>query len=139
MVEYKAYLKLKIPQRDNIMGLSYERYEVIKCEYEFHQNINHVGEVCSALKGGRIELIISDLPTDELMAWVFDHAKRYNGEITIFDTDEETIEQVYFEKARCVDFKMYYKVEQKPHIQTKLILIAEKIQLGEACFENLRS
>lgn len=137
MVEYKASLKLKIPQHDNIMGLAWECYEVINCHYEFRKKINAEGEVCSSIRGGLIHLELSDLPTDDLMGWVFDHAKRYNGEISLFDTDQETIEQVYFEDARCVDFKLCYQVAQKPYTLTKLILLAGKLQIGDVHYENI--
>lgn len=137
MVEYKASLKLKIPRQDNIMGLSWESYEVINCNYTFNKKTNHEGEVCSSLRGGLINLELSDLPTDNLMGWVFDHAKRYNGEITIFDTDQETIEQIYFEDARCIDFRLCYKADKKPHTSTNIILATSKLQIGDVHYENL--
>lgn len=137
MVEYKAYLKLKIPQRDNIMGLSWEQYKVVDCDYEFYKKTNKVGEVASGLKGGEINITISDMPTDELMTWVFDHFKKYNGEITIMDTDETTLEQIYFENARCVDFKMKYEGVERPHIKTVLKLSVENIKLGDVLFDNI--
>lgn len=137
MIEYKAALKLNIPQHDNIMGLSWERYQVVNCEYEFNRKTNQHGEVCSDLYGGIIRLEVADLPTDKLMAWVFDHARKYNGEVTIFDTKEETIEQVYFENARCIDFKMHYKAGRKPYSITKLVLHVNKIQIGNIHYENL--
>lgn len=137
MVEYKAYLKLKIPQKDNIMGLSWERYRVIDCNYEFYKKTNKSGEVISGLKGGEINLTLSDLPTDELMAWVFDHFKKYNGEVTIMDTDDATLEQVYFENARCVDFKMRYEGLERPHAKTYLKLSVENIKIGDVPFDNV--
>lgn len=137
MVEYKASLKLKIPQCDNIMGLSWETYNVVNCNYEFRRGVNKEGEVSTSIKGGTISLEILDLPTDDLMGWVFDHTKKYNGEITIFDTDQETLEQIYFENARCVDFKMHYKIGRKPYILTNLMLVVGKMQIGDVHFENM--
>lgn len=137
MVEYKAYLKLKIPQKDNIMGLSWERYNVVDCDYEFYKKTNRIGEVSSGVKGGVINLSISDIPTRELMAWVFDHFKKYNGEITIIDTDETTLEQIYFENARCVDFKMRYEGLERPHTKTYLKLSVENMQIGDVLFDNV--
>ncbi len=137
MVEYKAYLKLKIPQKDNILGLSWEQYKVMDCDYEFYKKTNRVGEVASGVKGGEINLTISDMPTDELMAWVFDHFKKYNGEITIMDTDGETLEQIYFENARCVDFKMCYEGLERPHTKTYLKLSVGNMTIGDVLFDNM--
>ncbi len=136
MVEYKAYLKLRIPKRDNPMGLSWENYNVLACDYEFFQDVSKNGEANSRIKGGMIRLSLSDLPTDELMFWVFDHAKYYNGEISIIDVDGETLEQVYFEEARCVGFNLHYGADTKYSAETRMTLIAQRIQIGEAHFEN---
>ncbi|GHT07810.1 hypothetical protein FACS189426_01980 [Bacteroidia bacterium] len=136
MVEYKSFLKLKIPQKDNIMGLSWERYNVLSFEYDLRQDTGKTGEASSKIKGGNIKVTLSDLPNDPLMAWIFDHAKFYNGEISIIDTDEETLEQVYFEEARCVNFDLHYGIDTQFKAETRLTLNARRIQIGEAYFEN---
>lgn len=132
-----AYLKLKIPRNDNLMGLSRERYELTDCDYGFHQGINRAGEVCTGLKGGVITVAVQGLPSEELLAWMFDHAKEYNGEVTVMDESEETIEQVYFEQARLTDLTLQYKAENKPNMVTKLTIYAENFKINDAYFENL--
>ncbi|MDR3338877.1 MAG: hypothetical protein LBT25_02070 [Candidatus Symbiothrix sp.] len=135
-VQYSAFLKIGIPQRDNPMGLSRERYKVIACKYAFSQQISKIGEVRSSVRAGNIYLSLSDLPTDELMAWIFDHAKYYNGEVTFIDTAGETIEQLYFDEARCVDFNLHYGADTQFCAETRLTLLAQKMRIGDACFEN---
>lgn len=137
VLECKTYLKLKIPQKDNIMGLSRESYELTTCDYEFYQGINREGEISTGLQGGLFSLSIVGSPTEELLAWMFDHAKRYNGEVTLLDTKYETLEQIYFEEARCVDLTLHYKAEEKPNTVTKLKIAAKKIQIGNAHFEDI--
>lgn len=68
MVEYKSYLKLKIPQRNNVMGLSWERYAVASCSYDLWKDADKNGEPNSKAKGGTIRVALSDLPNDALMA-----------------------------------------------------------------------
>ncbi|MDR1222186.1 MAG: hypothetical protein LBL07_04820 [Tannerella sp.] len=135
--ECKAFLKLKIPQKDNIMGLSWERYEVVSCDYQFHKDVNRNGEVCSGLKGGLITLSIIGEPSDEILGWMFDHVKRFNGEVTVLDANEETLEQVYFEEARCMDLTLSYRADGKPHTVTVLKLLVEEMQIGNIYFEKL--
>lgn len=137
ILKCKSYLKLKIPQHDNIMGLSWESYELAVCNYEFHQGTNSEGEISTGLQGGLFSLSIIGNPTEELLCWMFDHAKRYNGEVTVLDAKYETMEQIYFEGARCVDLTLYYKAEEKPDTVTKLKIAAEKIRIGNAYFENI--
>ncbi|MDR3340471.1 MAG: hypothetical protein LBT25_10350 [Candidatus Symbiothrix sp.] len=136
MFEYKSYLKLKIPKRVNILGLSWERYNVLSYDYDLWQDTNKGGEAISKIKGGNIRLALEGLPNDPLMAWVFDHAKFYNGEITIVDTEGETLEQIYFEEARCVNFDLHYGLDTQFKAETRLLLNVQRLQIGEAYFEN---
>lgn len=135
MVQYKAYIKLQIPQKDNIMGLSQYRFEITNCEYNFQRNINSVGEPCSEIKGGTIKLSIVDLPSDILMIWMFDHTKRFNGEITIVNTKDKTLEQTYFENARCMDIHLNYKLERSIQTITNLTISSDSIRIGNTYFE----
>jgi hypothetical protein len=132
-----AILKLKIPEKDNIMGLSWEKYELLSCDYHLYKNIDSNGEVNSDLRGGLFTMFIIGEPSDELLAWMFDHAKKYNGEITIMDTSEETLEQVYFENARLVCLHIHYRAEDRPNTATELKMAVDNIRIGNAYFENL--
>jgi len=136
MVKYKSYLKFRIPKRDNVMGLSLKRYHVLSCKYDLWQETSKLGEPKSKIKGGTINLTLSDLPDDELMAWIFDHAKFYNGEITIIDYDGETLNQIYFEEARCINFDLHYGLDTLFKPETRLVLNVQRIIAGNVYFEN---
>jgi hypothetical protein len=132
-----AFLKLKIPEKENIMGLSWEKYELLSCDYQLHKNTNRDGEVSSDLRGGMFTMSIIGEPSDELLAWMFDHVKKYNGEVTVMDISEETLEQVYFEDARLVYLFIHYRAEEKPNTVTELKMAVNNIRIGDAYFENL--
>ncbi len=136
-IDCKIYLKLKIPQTDNVMGLSWEKYELADCDYCFHKGMNRNGEVTTGLKGGLFTASIFGTPSPEILAWMFDHFKRFNGEITVMDTSEETIEQVYFEGARLTGLALHYKADSDPVTVTKLTMVVESLQIDNAYFENL--
>lgn len=135
MVDYKAYFKLQIPQQENIMGLSRYIFEIANCEYDFRRNINSVGEPCSEIMGGTIKLSIIDLPTDILMSWMFDHTKRFDGEITILEAADKTLEQTYFENARCMGIHIQYKLERNTQTVTELVINSNCIRIGNTYFE----
>jgi hypothetical protein len=42
-----------------------------------------------------------------------------------------TLEQIYFENARCVDFKLTYDGLDKPHTKTFLKLSVENMKIGD--------
>ncbi|MDR2148868.1 MAG: hypothetical protein LBE91_20705 [Tannerella sp.] len=132
----KAYLKLKIPKWYNVMGLSWERYELVECDYYFHKGTNLNGEVNTGVKGGMFTASVVGTPSRELLAWMFDHTKKFNGEVTVMDTYNETIEQVYFEEARLTGLKLHYKAENIPDTVTVLTMIVDSLQIGDAYFEK---
>ena len=136
MDKYKSYLKFRIPKQDNVMGLSLKRFHVISCKYDLWQETSKEGEPKSGIKGGTIDLSLSDLPNDELMAWIFDHAKFYNGEITFVDYSGETLNQIYFEEARCVNFDLYYGSDTQYKPETRLTLNVKYLISGNVNFEN---
>jgi len=136
MVKYKSYLKFRIPKKNNILGLSLNRYHVLSCKYDLWQETTKAGEPKSKMKGGTVYLTLSDLPNDELMAWIFDHAKFYNGEITMMDYDGETLNQIYFEEGRCVNFDLHYGSDTLFKPETRLTLNVQRLQSGNVNFEN---
>jgi hypothetical protein len=132
-----AVLKLKIPEKDNIMGLSWEKYELMSFDYQFYKNMNRDGEADSDLRGGLFTMFVIGEPSDELLAWMFDHTKKYSGEVSVMDDSEETLEQVYFEDARLVYLYIHYKAEDKPDTLTELKMAVNSMRIGNAYFENL--
>jgi len=136
-LDCKAFLKLKIPENDNVMGLAWERYELTDCDYRFFKGMNRNGEVSTGLKGGQFTASIIGPPSQEILAWMFDHFKQFNGEITVLDPTEETIEQVYFEKARLTGLTLHYKAENEPTTVTKLSIVVDSLKIDNAYFENL--
>lgn len=136
MSHFNAYFKFKIPQSHNIMGLSEEKYDVLNCEYQFDKRVNRIGEVNSDIEGGIIKLLIIGIPSDVLLGWVFDHTKRFNGEVTIIDPKNgTTLEQVYFEEARCHDFRMDYDPELNKEVVMSLKISSHNIRVGNVYFE----
>ena len=136
-IDYKAVLKLKIPKNDNVMGLSWEQYELTDCNYRFHKGMKQNGEVCTGLKGGVFTASIIGTPSMEILAWIFDHVKKFNGEITVMDPSEENIEQVYFEQARLTGLQLQYKAGNTPHTVTLLTMVVDSLQIDNAYFENI--
>ncbi len=86
---------------------------------------------------GNIRVALPVLPTDELMAWVFDSGKKYNGEITIDDAYEESQEKIYFEEGRCVGFRMHYEPSEAGRDVILLLAInAQRMVIGNAEYRN---
>jgi hypothetical protein len=135
-MEYKATLKLRKPMTDNIHGLHFQNYDLIHSEYSFHKKVNRNGEVLSDVMGGNIKVVLPVLPTDELLSWVFDHGKKFNGEIVINDANEEVIEKVYFEEARCVEFRLHYEPNDISNIVLLMTINVQRMKVGTIEYQN---
>jgi len=136
-IRYMAFLKLKIPHLLNFLGLSWEKYELVDCDYQFHKGIKRNGEVFTGLKGGILNVSINGTPSMPVLAWMFDHVKKFNGEVTIMDPWKKTIENIRFEQARLTGLLLHYKAGDEPNTVTKLSMVVESMQIGNAYFEKL--
>lgn len=135
-MEGKATLKLRSPQSDNVQHLYHENYDVIHCEYTLHKEKNSKGEVNSDVKAGNILVALPMLPNDSIMSWVFDSSKKYNGEITIHDAFEESLEKIYFEEGRPVGFRLHYEPSENGHVVLLLTINARRLVIGNSEFIN---
>lgn len=136
-MEGKGTLRLRKPKSDNIQNLYFENYDLIHCEYSFHKKISKQGEVRSDVLSGNINVVLPMLPNDELMAWVFDSYKKYNGEISINDAHEEVLEKIYFEEGRCVEFRFHYEPsDSHQHVFLLLTINAQRMIIGDVEYKN---
>jgi hypothetical protein len=133
----RATLKLRKPEKDNPQNLYFENYEIIHCDYSFHKGVSKEGEVCRDVLSGNIRVALPVLPTDELLSWVLDSSKKLNGEITINDALEESLEKIYFEQGRCVGFRLHYEPgENNRNVALVLHINAQRMILGEVEYTN---
>jgi hypothetical protein len=133
----KATLKLRKPGKDNVQNLYFYNHDVIHCEYSFDKGITKEGQVRTEVLAGNIRIALPGLPTDGLMAWVFDSNKKYSGEITINDAYEESLEKIYFEQGRCVGFRMHYEpCGAGLNIILLLTINAQRMITGDVEYKN---
>lgn len=133
-----AILKLHRPLKDNIQNLYFQNYDVSYCQYSLSKKVDAKGEVCEDVTGGTIYVTLSVLPTDDLMAWVFDRYKKYDGEITLQDAHEESVDKIYFEEARCLDFNLKQGDPDSSGVALSLTIYAERMIIGDAEYKRLK-
>jgi hypothetical protein len=135
-MEGKATLKLRKPRKDNIQNLYYENYDVLHCEYSLNKTTDRDGKVDSDVMGGSILVALPMLPNDDIMSWVFDASKKYNGEVTINDAFSESLEKIYFEEGRPVSFRFHYEPGESTHVMLLLTINAQRMIIGESEYIN---
>jgi hypothetical protein len=135
----RIILKLRKPVKDNPQHLYFENYLAVYYDYSLQKTVNQAGEVRNNTQAGNIRIALPMLPTDELLSWIFDSAKKWNGEITLDDMDEESIEKVYFEEGRCVGFRLHYEPSGAENgIVLLLTINAQRMIIGNVEYKNTR-
>lgn len=133
----KATLKLRKPLKDNIQHAHHEHYQVLYCHYGLDKGITREGDVRTSARIGPIRVALPALPTGELLSWVLDHTKKYNGEITFDDSHEESLDKVCFEEARCVGFRLHYRPSDTGScVVTLLTIRAQRVTIGDVEYTN---
>lgn len=133
----KAILKLRKPEKDNPQNLYSENYDVLHYEYAFEKKITKTGKINSDVLAGNIRVLLPMFPSDSLLSWTFDKQKKINGEITINDAYEESLERIYFEDARCVGLRLHYEPGDNNHNVVLLLTInAQRMIIGEVEYQN---
>lgn len=135
-MEGKATLKLRKPKTDNIQNLYHENYDVLYCEYSLKKYTDKRGKVRGNVCAGNILVALPMLPNDNIMAWVFDVSRKYNGEITINEAYSESLDKIYFEEARPVNFRLHYEPGDSANLVLFLTINAQRIIIGETEYTN---
>jgi mRNA-degrading endonuclease RelE of RelBE toxin-antitoxin system len=137
-MEGRATLKLRKPANDNTPLYS-GYYPVLHCDCSFHKQVSRDGEIRSGALAGNIRVLLSSLPAAELLQWAFDRGKKINGEISLDDGYEETMERIYFEQGRCAGFRLHYEPGDNDHNVVLLLSIqAERMIIGDVEYTNPR-
>lgn len=132
----KATLSLRSPQKENIQYLYHENYDVLYCNYSLGKNINENGQITSDIRSGNITVALPMLPNENIMGWLFDTQRKYNGEITINNGHDESLEKIYFEEGRPVNFRFHYEPGDTTNILLVLTINAQRLIIGEAEYIN---
>lgn len=133
----KGIFKLRKPSEDNVQNLYFENYDLMHCEYSFDKGITKEGKVRTEVLAGNIRVALPMFPTTELLSWAFDRSKKYNGEITIHDAHEESVDKIYFEEGRLVGFRMHYEPnEDKENVILLLSINAQRMIVGDVEYIN---
>lgn len=131
-----ATLRLRKPLKDNIQNLYHESYELMHCSYALCKQTTKEGQVAGDVIAGNIHIALPMLPTEQLLNWLFDTSKKYNGEVTIHDAHAESLEKIYFEEARPVNFRLHYEPNESSNFILILDIRAQRLIIGDAEYKN---
>lgn len=132
----KAILKLRNPKSDHMRNFHHHCYELTHCEYALKKETDKLGRVCGGISSGNILMALPVLPDDNLMNWLLDVNKKYNGEITVNDAFSESLEKIYFEEGRPVNFRFHYEPGSKINVMLLLTIHVRRLIIGDAEYKD---
>jgi hypothetical protein len=136
MFGHKSFLRIGILNDSSIMGLYRSSYELEDCHFSFSQGVNTDGKAQTEVRGGTIHLTLANIPTNEILQWMLKSHKFEDGAIIICDENNAPLEKIFFLNATCVSLEINYVQAGKSYVNTKLILQAEKINVGDSNLNN---
>ena len=136
MFGYRCFLRIGSLEDANIKGLLTNGMELENCQYSFSQPIDSNGKAQGEVKGGRICMTFSNLPSDEIIDWMLNPRKYKDGVIVIYGMNDEPLEKIIFTKAACTGLNLSYTRRGKSYAGTKITIHAQKLLVGSAILEN---
>lgn len=112
-----------------------QAYDLLEYEYDFSQDADKTGRVIGNMQGGKIGIIISGFPTDDLLAWMLSSQIHKNGELMnssgILGSQKEVIR---FSGAQCLEMNVHCTTKE---CRTKLLIHFKEMETEDSCYLNM--
>lgn len=114
-----------------------KEYNILECEYEFTQAVDHTGRPTDRTRGGLINIVI-EAPADSnlvLHEWMRDKDAVKDGTITLTVNQDhiDSKKTIDFKDAYCVRLYEYYNNNNSVQMYMKLSIMAGTIIFGNSC------
>ena len=112
-------------------------YNILECEYEFTQAVDHTGRPTDRTRGGLINVVIAS-PDDSdltLHEWMRDKDTTKDGTIRL-NVNHENLSKgktIEFKDAYCVRLYEYFNNNNSVQMYMKLSMMAGTIIFGGSC------
>jgi len=112
-------------------------FPIIMCEYGFIQNSDRFGKPVFKVNSRLIKLELPQTNDETSISWVSGNLKKYNGNITFYNSDQTIFKEIKFEEGYCIKYKETVQLlsSEIPYRQY-LEISANVIIVGESRHEN---
>lgn len=115
----------------NLMGKS---YNLIGFRTNVSQNVDKKGEPQSEVKGGQLNLMISQIPDNVLLQWASSRWMKKSGEIVFKNQTGTPPLRIIFTEAGCV--KLNQQVTSGVGVVTSLLLSPKEVSFNGVLLSN---
>ena len=114
-----------------------KEYNILECEYEFTQAVDHTGRPTDRTRGGLINIVIAS-PGDsdtQLHQWMRDKDTIKDGTIslTINNKNGECQKTIEFKDAYCVRLYEYFNDNNSVQMYLKMSIMPGSVKFGDSC------
>jgi hypothetical protein len=131
MFGHRSFLVLGGGGTADIVSLIKGGYEIMDLEYSFNQPINRMGRASGKVQGGTISITLPQVPLKPLIEWGIKSRMYLDGVVVTVDAENIPLEKLEFKEGACVHFEMNYTQTGTSYTETKLIVHANKLTVGE--------
>ena len=114
-----------------------KQYNILECEYEFTQAVDHTGRPTDRTRGGLINVVIAAPGNDNLVLheWMRDKDAVKDGTInlTINSDNVDKPKTIQFKDAYCVRLYEYFNSNNSVQMYLKLSIMAGTVIFGDGC------
>lgn len=114
-----------------------KQYNILECEYEFTQAVDHTGRPTDRTRGGLINIVIAAPGNDNLVLheWMCDKDAVKDGTInlTINSDNVDKPKTIQFKDAYCVRLYEYFNSNNSVQMYLKLSIMAGTVIFGDGC------
>lgn len=114
-----------------------KEYNILECEYEFTQAVDHTGRPTDRTRGGLINVVIAAPGNDNLVLheWMRDKDAVKDGTInlTINSDNVDKPKTIQFKDAYCVRLYEYFNSNNSVQMYLKLSIMAGTVIFGDGC------
>jgi hypothetical protein len=121
----------------DILSLIEGGYEILDCSFTFQQQTDHKGKATTRVFGGSIDILLSQLPPQNIIEWGMNSRKYNDGAIIMVDDENIPIRKIFFKNAACTHFEINHLQTGTGYSATRLLIQAETLIVGSGIeFKN---
>jgi hypothetical protein len=129
MFGHRSFLVLGGGSAD-FMSLIKGGYEILDCHFAFEQGVDERGKATTRVRGGTINITLSQLPPQPVIDWALESRKYNDGVIVVLDAENTPLEKILFQNAACIGMDLSYTQKGESYAATNLTIRAETIIVG---------
>lgn len=130
MFSHRSFLVLGGDGAADIVSLMKGGFEVSNCHFSFQQGIDRTGRASTRVYGGKISLVLPQLPPQSILEWSLQPRKYNDGVIVLVDAENIPLEKVFFKNATCAHMEIDYTQQGSSYTSTSIVIHAEQLIVG---------